>query len=108
MSVGTVPQWFPEYGVDLGAPAGALPASIDALRTTSGLYARRYARGVVVANPDSAPHDYAIDGTKRLVEPHGGGELPPSADTGGWGISTRAVSGSLGLRPHSGAVLLDP
>jgi hypothetical protein len=104
--VGIAAQWFPEYGLDLGPPLDPLPASIDALRTPAGVYVRRFAGGLAIVNPDDAPHAYAFDGTRRLVEPHGGGPLPADADVSAWGLNARAVAGSLTLAPHSGAFLL--
>jgi Hypothetical glycosyl hydrolase family 15 len=98
---GPAPQWFPEYGIDLGAPADPL-----ALRAVGGIYVRRFARGVALVNPDDAAHAYALDGTARLVEPHGGGTLGTDADVSGMGLSTRPVSGTLTLPAHSGAILL--
>src|SRR5207248_1296786 len=47
LDIGIVAQWFPEYGIDLGPAAGKLPASMRALRMASGLYVRRFRRGVV-------------------------------------------------------------
>jgi Hypothetical glycosyl hydrolase family 15 len=108
MSIGTVPQWFPEYGVRLGAARKALPKRIDALRRSGGLYARRYARGLAVANPDGSPHRLRLSRPMRLVVPHGGGELGASASTRGWRLTTRRVTGTLTLPAFSGAVLLNP
>jgi Hypothetical glycosyl hydrolase family 15 len=55
MDIGSVAQWFPEYGVSLGPAVSPPPASIDALRVSGGLYARSFAHGVVVVNPGTAP-----------------------------------------------------
>ena len=101
-AVGIAAQWFPEYGVDLGAPVDGL-----ALRSVGGVYMRRFQRGLALVNPDDARHDYALDGSMRLVEPHGGGTLGADADTSSWGLSTRPVSGSVTLGAHSGVALLD-
>jgi Hypothetical glycosyl hydrolase family 15 len=106
LAVGIAAQWFPEYGLDLGPPLDPLPSSIEALRVASGVYVRRFARGLAVVNPDDAPHGYPFEGTRQLVEPHGGGLLPADADVSGWGLTTRAVAGTLTLPPHSGAFLL--
>jgi hypothetical protein len=95
------PQWYPEYGIDLGAPTDA-----PALREVGGVFVRRFARGLALVNPDDVAHAFTLDGTLRLVEPHGGGTLGADADTSGWGLSTRPVSGTLTLAAHSGAVLL--
>ena len=55
MDIGTEPQWFPEYGVELGPALAPPPASIDALRTPSGLYVRRYARAWWRSIPTTMP-----------------------------------------------------
>jgi hypothetical protein len=107
MTIGSVPEWFPEYGIDLGPASDRLPRSIDALRTADGLYVRRFARGVAAVNPDDSAHTLPLDGTRYLAEPHGGGEVAADRGTAGARVTTRAVSGSLELAPHSGAILLD-
>src|SRR5437764_10895725 len=56
MDIGSEPQWFPEYGVNLGPALAPPPASIEALRVAGGLYVRRYARGLVAVNPDDRFH----------------------------------------------------
>jgi hypothetical protein len=106
MSVGAVPQWFPEYGVRLGRPRTPLARRVASLRTRSGVYVRRYARGLVAVNPDDASHRLALAHPMRLVEPHGGGELGPGASTAGWRLGTGAVGGSLELPAHGGVLLL--
>ncbi|MFL5822542.1 MAG: putative glycoside hydrolase [Solirubrobacteraceae bacterium] len=105
LDIGITPQWFPEYGIDLGSPRARVPSNIGSLRTAAGLYARRFAHGVVVVNPGETTATYSFSGRLRLVEPHGGGALPADASTSGWGLRGRAVSGSLPLPPHSAAVL---
>jgi hypothetical protein len=105
LNVGLRAQWFPEYGIRLGAARTPPPADIDALRTPSGLYARRFRHGVVVVNPGDVARTYAFPGTRRLVWPRGGGVLPPDADVSAWGLSERAVRGAIALPPRSGAVL---
>jgi hypothetical protein len=46
------PEWFPEYGVDLGVPLSDAPAQVSSLyRADWGVYARQYARGLVLVNP---------------------------------------------------------
>ena len=107
MDVGSDAQWFPEYGLALGAPLDPLPATIGSLATPGGLYARRYAGGIAVANPDTGAHSFSFSGTRWLVQPYGGGTLPANADTSGWGVHTTQVTGSVTVAPHSGAILLD-
>jgi hypothetical protein len=106
LDIGIEAQWFPEYGIDLGSAAGPLPASINALRTGSGLYLRRFRNGLVLVNPGTTARAYAATAGLRLIEPYGGGALPADASTSGWGLRTRALSGPLTLGPDSAAVLV--
>jgi hypothetical protein len=105
MDIGSEAQWFPEYGVALGRPVSAAPASVDALRV-GGLYVRRYARGLVAVNPDTRSHALPLARPMRVVVPVGGGALDARASTRGWGLRERPVSGSLVVAPHDAAILL--
>jgi hypothetical protein len=105
MSVGTVPQWFPEYGLRLGRPRGGLPRRVAALRRRSGVFVRRYARGLVAVNPRPDALSVALPRPMRLVQARGGGEIGPSGRAGGR-LRTRLVRGRLTLPARSGAVLL--
>ena len=99
-------QWFPEYGIDLGAAADPLPASIGALQDPSSqLFVRRYANGLVLVNPSSAPETYALPDTVYQVVPSGGG-LVPADGTAPGSLSTTPVT-SVTLQPDTAAVLLD-
>ena len=95
-------DWFPEYGIDLGAavdPAG--------LRQQDGAYVRRFAKGLVAVNPGDAPVTVQLDGTYESIVPHGGGRVPDSAALpADWGLAETPVTGTLTLGPHQGAVLL--
>jgi hypothetical protein len=106
MWIGDEPQWFPEYGVRLGPALSPPPASVDALRVPGGLYVRRYACGVVAVNPDTRAHTLSLARPMRLVVPVGGGALNATANTSGWGLLQRPVSGSVVVPPHGGAILL--
>jgi hypothetical protein len=106
MDVGTVPQWFPEYGVDLGLPASPPRASIEALRVRGGLYVRPYARGLVAVNPDVRPLRLRVPAGMRLVRPVGGGELPANASTAGWRLVLLRVAGPSVIVPAHGGVVL--
>jgi hypothetical protein len=72
--------WFPEYGYDLGAPAGKESANAD------GIHRRVFKRGLVLVNP-----------TKGSVRVRFGRRYRGS----GLGPSTGTV-----MRPHSGLVLV--
>jgi Hypothetical glycosyl hydrolase family 15 len=106
MDIGSEPQWFPEYGVDLGAATGPPPASIDALRVAGGLYVRRYARGVVAVNPDDRPHALVLAHSARRVQPIGGGALGPGADTRGWRLRLVPVRRRVVIPARSGLLLI--
>ncbi len=104
MDIGQEAQWFPEYGIDLGPALAPPPRSVDDLRTSGGLYLRRFANGLVAVNADPVPH--AFTATGRLVHPFGGGALGPSADTRGWGLRETPVSGAIVVPAHGAVVLL--
>ncbi len=107
MDVGSAAQWFPEYGLRIGRALDPLPARVDALGVGGGLYARRFEHAVAVANPGDGARDYSFTGTRYLAEPYGGGTLPSDASTAGWGVRTRAATGSVTVPAHGGVVLLD-
>jgi hypothetical protein len=106
MWIGAEPQWFPEYGINLGPPVGPTPANIEALQVSGGLYVRRYANGCVAVNPGTAAASLALSTPMSLVRPVGGGALDAAADTSGWGLRLEPVSGSVPVPAHGGVVLL--
>ena len=100
------PEWFPEYGVALGAPAEALPADIATYHDlTWDVYVRHYARGMVLVNPSDTPRTIALDATYYRVVPSGGGTVPESGLAPG-SLSYPAVT-SLDLCAQCGAILLN-
>lgn len=107
MDTGLAPEWFPEYAVDLGPAAAPPPARIAALLDPGGAYVRRYVRGWAAANPTGAPVRLDFAGTRWLVRPHGGGDVPPDGRVDGWGITAEPVTGGLTIPAHGGAILLD-
>lgn len=48
--------WFPEYDLDIGAPA-------EAYRRSEAVYSRKYADGLVLVNPSRSPQQVALGGT---------------------------------------------
>jgi Hypothetical glycosyl hydrolase family 15 len=106
MDIGSEPQWFPEYGVDLGRALTPPPASMRSLRTATGVYVRRYARGLVAVNPDGRPRVLVLSAPARRVEPIGGGAVGAAADTRGWRLRLVPVGRRVGLPAHSGLVLI--
>ena len=101
-------SWFPEYGIDLGLPAGATPASVESLRDAHGAFVRRYAHGIVYVNPGEAPvRESAPAGAAELV-PTGGGAVPASGvPPASWRLARRPVA-AFTLAPHAAAVLVLP
>jgi hypothetical protein len=106
MDIGSEPQWFPEYGVDLGPALAPPPASIDALRVAGGLYVRRYARGLVAVNPDDRSHVLALSRAARRVVAIGGGALGAGGAARGWRLRLVPVGRRVDLPAHSGLVLI--
>jgi hypothetical protein len=99
-------SWFPEYGVDLGAPLGSLPRSTAALRDARGAFVRRYTRGLVYLNPGEGTIDETVPSGYEQVTPTGGGAVPASGVLpSSWRLLETQV-GTLTLAPHSGAVLV--
>ena len=96
----------PGVRVDLGPAMVPPPANIDALRTASGLYVRRYVRGAAAVNPDDRPHVLVLSGPAERVDPVGGGALDARADTPGWRLRLVPVRGRVVLPAHSGLVLI--
>jgi Hypothetical glycosyl hydrolase family 15 len=94
-------DWFPEYGIDLGAAVDP-----PGLRQQDGVYVRRYAKGLVAANPGDSPLTLQLDGTYERLVPHGGGRVPESGQLpAAWGLGETPVQ-SVTLGPREGAVLL--
>jgi hypothetical protein len=106
MDIGSEPQWFPEYRVDLGPALAPPPARIEQLRLSSGMYERAYARGLVIVNPDAGPHRIRVPAGSRIVRPVGGGALPDNGSTRGSGVPQTAVGGPLVVAAHDGVVIL--
>jgi len=106
MWIGAEPQWFPEYGIDLGAPLDPAPAHIDQLAGPNGLYVRQYANGLVAVNPSTSAAALPLSAPMRLVRPVGGGGLDANADTTGWGLQLTPVVGPVSVPAHGGVILL--
>lgn len=99
------PEWYPEYGVNLGAPVDPLPASVTSFLNRSwGLYVRRYQGGMVLVNPSDAARTADLGGMYGLAVPSGGGIVPESGNAPGT-LSFRAVS-SVTVPAHGAAILL--
>ena len=101
-----MPEWFPEYDLDLGPAVDSLPADISSLLASDGVsYQRRYANGLVLVNPTGNATSVALDGVHQRALPSGGG--PVSSDgipTGS--LAFEAVDTAV-LKPHTAAILLN-
>jgi len=106
MDIGEEPEWFPEYQIDLGNPVDALPAQISAfLQPGSDVYVRRYARGMVYVNPFSETRRIQPPDGYLLVQPQGGGILPPDGKPAGSLLTT--VVPSLELQGYQAAIFIN-
>jgi len=105
LEIGFSPEWFPEYGIDLGPATDPVPASIDDL-LSGGVYLRHYAKGLVVVNPGSTTVTYDLGGPLYRVMPVGGGTVPSSGVVPpSWKLTTAQVT-SVSLHPQEAAILL--
>jgi len=105
--------WWPEYGIDLGdysahSTTHELPPNSASLKTASGVYVRKYAKGRVLVNPTGYDLTYPLTTTWYMVGPDqvsGGGAVSSSGTTSG-SFSSVAVSGSVTVVAYSATVLL--
>lgn len=84
-------EWFPEWGLDLGAPVSPPAASVDAL-AASGVYRREFAKGVVLVNPSAQDVTVALAAPMRRVVPEGGGAVGPDGAEPGTFTTTPAAT----------------
>ena len=83
-------EWYPEWGVDLGAPTTAATTDVTTLKS-GGVYRRDFAKGSVLVNPSNAPVNVTLGGTYNLVVPTGGGAVDTSGTAPG-SITTQSVT----------------
>jgi hypothetical protein len=106
IELGDQPEWFPEYGVDLGPPLSAAPRQVSELyRADWGVYARQYARGLVLVNPANITRTIDVGGGYAAFEAVGGGVVPASADVREWHLNLSSAT-SVVLPPRTAEVLL--
>jgi len=99
------PEWWPEYGIDIGSPLHGPVADIDDL-ATGGVYRRDFTGGFVLVNPaeDGPALDVDLGALFMRVTASGGGPVPENGIPTG-ALTHQAVS-SVSLPPASAAVLL--
>jgi hypothetical protein len=106
LETSSLPEWFPEYDLDLGPAVSPPPADIGTLLAADGVsYVRRFVNGLVVVNPTTNPTSVAFDGVYQRAVPAGGG--PVSADGIPSGSLTFESVDSVTLQPHTAAILLN-
>lgn len=95
-------EWYPEWGVDLGAPVAPLPSDVSML-ASAGVYRRDFANGSVLVNPSAAVVTVPLGATFQQVVPSGGGPVDTTGNPGG-SLTMQAVT-SVDV-PATGAVIL--
>jgi|GraSoiStandDraft_4_1057263.scaffolds.fasta_scaffold43884_1 hypothetical protein len=111
IDTGLDPEWWPEYGIPIGKPKQGTGDHIGDMRTTGGIYRRRFTHGIVLVNPTSTADGTAatrtvhLGRTMFLAMPHGGGGVASSGRAPG-SVTYEGVR-SVRLARYSAAVLLD-
>jgi hypothetical protein len=96
-------EWYPEWGVDLGAPSSAPTTDVTTMKS-GGVYRRDFAKGSVLVNPTSSPVNVTLGGTYNLVVPSGGGAVDTSGTAPG-SITTQSVT-SVNVGATTAAIIL--
>lgn len=106
LDTGLEPEWFPEYGVPLGAAVDPLPATIGSFfSAASQVYVRRFRNGRVLVNPGTATRTVDLGATLYRAVPAGGGLVPSDGSAPGTLTYTPVTQVTLGA--HQAAILLD-
>jgi hypothetical protein len=95
-------EWYPEWGIDLGAPTNTGMTVDDLLQ--GGVYQRTFANGTVLVNPSSSPVNVTLGGSMNLVMPSGGGAIDASG-TGPGSVTMMPVT-SITVAATGAAILL--
>jgi hypothetical protein len=97
-------EWYPEWGVDLGAPYQTA-MSVDLFLTAAGgSYRREFEKGWAVVNPRDTSDTVTFPAGSRQVVPTGGGAINAAGDEPG--SIGYADATSVTLAPHTGAIVL--
>ena len=96
-------EWYPEWGIDLGAPTTPPTTQVSAL-LSAGVYRRDFAKGSVLVNPSASPVTVQLGGTFQQVVPTGGGAVGAGGTASG-SVTTMAVT-SVVVGATSAAVVL--
>jgi hypothetical protein len=95
-------EWYPEWGVDLGAPTNTAMIVDDLAK--NGVYERDFAKGIVLVNPSASPVTVTLPATMQHVVPQGGGAVDVSGATPG-SITTTPI-GSISVAATGAEILL--
>jgi hypothetical protein len=94
-------EWYPEWGLDLGAPVTTGMTVSDLLQ--GGVYRRDFAKGSALVNPSPSPVTVTLGATMQQVVPMGGGPIDSAGDTPGSITMTPVTSVTV---PATGAAIL--
>jgi hypothetical protein len=96
-------EWYPEWKIDLGAPASGPAPDVSTL-LQGGVYRRDFARGSVLVNPSGAAVTVALGGPYQRVVPTGGGAVDASGTEPG-SLTMQPVT-SLQVQPATAEIVL--
>jgi hypothetical protein len=94
-------EWYPEWGLDLGAPTTTGATVTDLLK--GGVYRRDFAKGSVLVNPSPSAVTVSLGATMKQVVPSGGGPIDAAGTTPGSTATMPVTSVSV---PATGAVIV--
>jgi PKD repeat protein len=101
-----MPEWYPEYGIELGAPVDALPANISAFYNSgTGVYVRHFDNGEVYVNPGDSERTVSLGTPHDKVVPSGGGVVPAGGTAPGTLNKQRVTS--IAVPAHGAVVVLN-
>jgi hypothetical protein len=108
---GVQPQYFPQYGINLGAPTTPLPSDVSSY-LWNGVYRRDFQNGFVLVNPGTTTYTLNLGGTYQEAQGSGGGPLSDSQiDANGnyiGGSLTYTNVSNITLTGGSAAIFLNP
>ncbi|HEY1381827.1 MAG TPA: putative glycoside hydrolase [Gemmataceae bacterium] len=104
-------QYYPEYKVNLGAPATPPPTSVSSY-LWNGVYRRDFQNGFVLVNPGSTSYTLNLGGTYQRVVASGGGtmtdaQIDANGNYVGGSLTYQGVS-SVTLAGGTAAIFLKP
>lgn len=96
-------EWYPEWDLDLGAPAAPAAATVADL-ASDGAYVRELANGWAAVNPSREAVTLRFPSGSRLVVPQGGGTIGTDGTVPG--TIMFAPASSVTLPPATAAIVL--